>query len=102
MKLLPLTDEEIDQRLRLLPHWKRAGKALECRADFPSFPAAIGFINGAAIIAETLDHHPDLDIRWRTVVIRLSSHDAGGVTEMDFKLLAALEPLLPEAPEPVN
>lgn len=102
MKLLPLTDEEIEQRLLLLPHWKRTGKALECRVDFPTFAAAIGFVASAAIIAEKLDHHPDLDIRWRTVVIRLSSHDAGGITELDFTLLAALEPLLPVAPEPVN
>ncbi len=97
-----LTDEEIDRRLQLLPRWRRNVNVLECRVDFPTFPAAIGFVVSAAIIAETLDHHPDLDIRWRTVVIRLSTHDAGGVTELDFKLLATLEPLLPEAPEPVN
>jgi 4a-hydroxytetrahydrobiopterin dehydratase len=99
---IPLTDEEIDQRLLLLPRWRRAGKTLECRVEFSSFAAAIGFVASAAIVAEKLDHHPDLDIRWRAVVVRLSTHDAGGVTDLDFALLALLEPLLPGAPEPVN
>jgi 4a-hydroxytetrahydrobiopterin dehydratase len=97
-----LTDEEIDRRLLLLPRWRRNVNLLECRVDFTSFPAAIGFVSAAAIVAEKLDHHPDLDIRWRTVVIRVSSHDAGGITATDFQLIALLEPLLPDAPEPVN
>ena len=97
-----LGDEEIKQRLLLLPRWQRIGAVIECRVRFPSFAAAAGFVAAAAVVAEARDHHPDIDLRWRTVVVRLTTHDAGGLTAADFALAAALEPLLPPEDEPVN
>ncbi len=97
-----LTDAEIEARLAELPRWRRNGDSLECHVTFPSFPAAVGFIAAAGALAERADHHPDLDLRWRKVFIRLTTHDAGGVTRSDFELAAALDALLPGAPEPLN
>ena len=97
-----LSDEEIERRLLLLPRWQRAGLAIECRIRFASFAAAAGFVTAVAVVSESRDHHPDIDLRWRTVILRLSTHDAGGLTAADFALATALEPLLPPDDEPVN
>ena len=97
-----LTDDEIEFRLADLPRWRRCGDALECHVTFPTFAAAIGFIAAAGTLAEAANHHPDIDLRWRKVFVRLTTHDAGGITVRDFALAAALDALIPGAPEPVN
>ncbi len=81
-----MSDDEIETRLADLPRWSREGDALVCVAAFPSFAAAIGFIAAAGAVAERADHHPDLDLRWRTVTVRLSTHDAGGITALDTEM----------------
>jgi 4a-hydroxytetrahydrobiopterin dehydratase len=86
-----LTDEEIADALTKLPHWKRAGDALERTAELPSFPHAIQVVNRVAEIAESVSHHPDIDIRWRNVTFRLSTHSAGGLTEKDVSLAEQID-----------
>ncbi|MGW9480381.1 4a-hydroxytetrahydrobiopterin dehydratase [Saccharomonospora azurea] len=78
-----LSDESIDEALRTLPEWRRAGDAIERTAELASFPAAIDAVNRVAERAEAANHHPDIDIRWRTVTFRLSTHSHGGITDKD-------------------
>lgn len=85
-----LDDEAIDTALRDLPGWQRDGDALVRTAELPSFPAAIGVVARVGEIAESRDHHPDIDIRWRTLTFRLSTHSEGGITRKDVDLAKAI------------
>jgi 4a-hydroxytetrahydrobiopterin dehydratase len=73
------------------PGWTRRGNALARTFEFPDFPAAIAFVNRIADAAESMDHHPDIDIRYTKVTCTLSTHSAGGITQRDFKLAEAIE-----------
>ena len=73
-----------------LPGWAVDGDAIVRTAQLPSFPAAIAVVDRVAALAEQRDHHPDIDIRWRTLTFRCSTHTAGGVTELDTALAAAI------------
>lgn len=87
MSRTPLTDEEISAALEGLPGWYVDSGRLALRRELPSFLAAIAFVQEVAFVAEELDHHPDIDIRWRTVTLSVSTHDAGNViTGKDVEL----------------
>jgi 4a-hydroxytetrahydrobiopterin dehydratase len=92
----PLPDAEIADRLATLDSWDRTGDEIVKTFVLPSFPAAIAFVTRIADRAEAADHHPDLDIRYRTVRVALSTHSDGGITAKDFTLAgeidAAVEP----------
>ncbi len=88
-----LSDTEILRSLGELSDWKRSGNSIERTFEFPSFMRGIEFVNLVAQAAETADHHPDVDIRYTKVVIKLSSHDAGGVTSRDIKLARKIDEL---------
>jgi 4a-hydroxytetrahydrobiopterin dehydratase len=85
-----LDDNEIGAALGGIPGWEREDGALVRTAALPSFPAAIAVVDRVAAIAEERDHHPDIDIRWRTLTFRCSTHSAGGITEMDVALAASI------------
>lgn len=68
--------------------WREEGGALVCEFELDSFPSAISFVERLAALAEEEDHHPDIDIRYRRVVVRWSTHTAGGVTDRDRELAA--------------
>jgi 4a-hydroxytetrahydrobiopterin dehydratase len=85
-----LDDDQITAALGGLPGWERDGDALVRIAELPSFPAAIAVVDRVAAIAEERDHHPDIDIRWRTLTFRCSTHSAGGITELDTALAASI------------
>jgi len=53
----------------------------------------MGFVNSVALLAEKANHHPDIDIRWNTITLTLSTHSAGGLTEKDFTLAAEIDAL---------
>jgi 4a-hydroxytetrahydrobiopterin dehydratase len=57
------------------------------------FAGALAFVNQVGALAEAADHHPDVDIRWDTVTLRLSTHSAGGLTEKDLSLAAQVDAL---------
>ena len=81
-----LTPDQIKTALASVPVWKKTGDAITRTFQFKDFPAAIQFVNALATIAEKEWHHPDIDIRWNKVILTLSTHDAGGLTEKDFSL----------------
>jgi 4a-hydroxytetrahydrobiopterin dehydratase len=81
-----LTDEEISRQLADLPGWRRDGAALAATIKAPDFPTAIRLVDEVADVAEQMNHHPDIDIRWRTTHWHLSTHSEGGVTQSDIEL----------------
>ena len=86
-----LSEAEITAGLSRVPGWKRDGEWLSRVYEFPSFPAAIAFVNRVAGVAEALDHHPDIAIAYTKVTLRVSTHDAGGLTENDFALASRID-----------
>jgi 4a-hydroxytetrahydrobiopterin dehydratase len=68
--------------------WREEDDALVREFEHESFPATIAFVQRLADLAESENHHPDMDIRYRRVVVRWSTHSAGGVTDRDRKLAA--------------
>jgi 4a-hydroxytetrahydrobiopterin dehydratase len=85
-----LDDAAITAALADLPGWERQDDAIVRTAKLPSFPAAVSVVDRVAEIAEGRDHHPDIDIRWRTLTFRCSTHSAGGITEKDTALAASI------------
>ncbi|UOZ07674.1 4a-hydroxytetrahydrobiopterin dehydratase [Amycolatopsis sp. WQ 127309] len=79
-----LSDDEADRAL--LSGWVRHDKVIRREVELPSFPKAIEVVDRVAVLAEAADHHPDIDIRWRTLTFHLSTHSAGGLTKKDFAL----------------
>ncbi len=88
-----LDPQQIAQELKQLAGWKLEGKAIVRRYEFPDFAAAMVFVNRIAELAETADHHPDIDIRYNKVVLALISHDSGGVTGRDVKMAGKINSL---------
>jgi len=81
-----LGSEEVERQVASLTGWSGDVAALRRSYDFPDFPAAIRGVDEIAVVAEAMDHHPDIDIRWRTLHLTLSTHSAGGVTQLDIEL----------------
>jgi len=73
------------------PAWELVDGTLVKTVECPSFPAALDFVVAVGRLAEEADHHPDIDIRWRTVRLLLVTHDAGGLTELDLALARAVD-----------
>ena len=89
-----LSREEIEAALAGLNDWAYADEALTRTFRFADFVHAIGFVEHLAEVAEELQHHPDIDIRYNKVTLRLSTHSAGGVTARDVDLARAAEHLV--------
>ena len=85
------SEAEIAAALADLPGWVRDGDEIVREFTRPSFADSVAFVVRIGFLAEAADHHPDLDIRWRTVRVALTTHDAGGLTDRDFALAAAIE-----------
>ncbi|MBV8928393.1 MAG: 4a-hydroxytetrahydrobiopterin dehydratase [Mycobacteriaceae bacterium] len=81
-----LSDEQVDAALPDLPGWARSEGALRRAVKFPTFLDGIEAVRRVAERAEAADHHPDIDIRWRTVKFALVTHSAGGITENDVQM----------------
>jgi 4a-hydroxytetrahydrobiopterin dehydratase len=88
-----LSDRERDEALAALPAWRLApGRdAITRRFQFKDFSEAFGFMARVALAAEKLNHHPDWTNVYRTVEVRLSTHDAGGLTRRDIDLAGAMD-----------
>ncbi|MEZ5291560.1 MAG: 4a-hydroxytetrahydrobiopterin dehydratase [Vicinamibacterales bacterium] len=79
-----LGDDEIRERLAGLPGWRRSGAAIVKTFEFAGFPDAVAFVTRLVAPAEAADHHPDVEIHYRRVVVSFSTHSAGGLTSLDF------------------
>jgi 4a-hydroxytetrahydrobiopterin dehydratase len=81
-----LSTDDLTTRLATLDGWSGDGQSITRTVELPTFPAAIEVVDRVAEVAEAMDHHPDIDIRWRAVTFSCSTHTAGGVTDKDFDL----------------
>ena len=86
-----LSDLEIQRALGSLPGWSRRGDTLTKTYTFEKFAEGIAFIGRVAKIADEMDHHPDIDIRYTKILMSLSTHDAGGITQSDLTLAERIE-----------
>jgi len=80
-----LTDSEIQKNLEKLDGWTVENGKLHKEFQFDSFVEAFGFMTQLALIAESMNHHPEWFNVYNRVTIDMSTHDAGGITELDFK-----------------
>jgi 4a-hydroxytetrahydrobiopterin dehydratase len=78
------------EALRRTPGWERTGAEIRRTYRFGDFREALAFVNRVGELAERAGHHPDIDIRYNTVTLALSTHDAGGLTDKDFELARAI------------
>jgi 4a-hydroxytetrahydrobiopterin dehydratase len=84
--MTPLTESEIQGRLARVPGWQRRGSEITRSWSFADFKGSIAFVNRVAELAEAMNHHPDIDIRYSKVTLTLTTHDASGLTARDFAL----------------
>jgi 4a-hydroxytetrahydrobiopterin dehydratase len=89
-----LSPADVATTLAELPAWSGDADGIERTAELPSFRSAVDAIVAIAAVAEEMDHHPDIDLRWRTLRIAVVTHSAGGVTELDLELARRVDALL--------
>lgn len=87
----PLSNVDVDRALGELRGWRREEGGIRKRFRRAGFRDAIAFVNRIAGLAEEAGHHPDIDIRWRNVIVYLTTHEAGGVTSLDLDLARRIE-----------
>jgi len=89
-----LSPEQLGQHARKAPNWKIVdGKKLARAFTFPDFQKGLDLVNRVGAIAEELGHHPDVHLSWGRVEIETWTHDAGGLTELDFQLASRIDRL---------
>jgi 4a-hydroxytetrahydrobiopterin dehydratase len=84
--MVAMDDGQIAQALETTQHWRRDGETIRRDVEAPSFLDGIDLVGVVGRLGEAADHHPDIDIRWRTVTFSLSTHSEGGITAKDFAL----------------
>jgi len=89
-----LNQEQVEAALAELSDWGYQDEALVRTFRFADFVHAVDFVERLAEVAEERQHHPDIDIRYNKVTLRLTSHDAGGVTSRDVALAEAIQHLV--------
>ena len=85
-----LDDGAVSAALRDLD-WSREGDTLVKVAKRDKFAGALAYVNAVGALAEAANHHPDIDIRWDTVTLHLTTHDSGGLTRKDLELAEAID-----------
>jgi 4a-hydroxytetrahydrobiopterin dehydratase len=88
-----LTDAEIAEHMLALPNWELGTDRIRRVFRFKDFVEAFGWMSSIAIVAESMNHHPEWRNVWATVEVELSTHDAGGLTELDMKLASKMDEL---------
>lgn len=88
-----LTEQQIADRLKTAKGWERNGSQIMRKIVKKDFVEAMGFVQSVALLAEKADHHPDIDIRWNTITLVLSTHSEGGLTQKDFDLAEQINSL---------
>ena len=91
----PLDDDQLREMGERLPSWQVGDGRLVRDVEAPSFPIAIEWVVLIAEAAESMDHHPDIDIRWRRLHLELSTHSAGGrITDLDVALAQRIDAIV--------
>ena len=90
-----LSPDDLAAALSGLPLWSGDGAGIRRSIQLPGFPDAVAALVRIAFVAEQMDHHPDVDLRWRTLHLTLVTHSAGGVTELDLELARRVDGLFP-------
>jgi 4a-hydroxytetrahydrobiopterin dehydratase len=93
MAIAKMTQERIEEALAKAPAWTVKDGKLHRELRFDGFVEAFGFMTSVALAAEAMNHHPEWFNVWNKVVIDLTTHDAGGISERDFKLAAVIDKL---------
>jgi 4a-hydroxytetrahydrobiopterin dehydratase len=88
-----VSQDALAAHLSTHPSWSIADGKLHRELRFPSFIEAFGFMTRAALVAQSMDHHPEWSNVYGTVVIDLTTHSAGGITENDLELSNAIDEL---------
>ena len=88
-----LSEQEIQQQLNTYNQWQLNGGKLYRRLVFEDFIHAFSFMTQVAIIAEKMNHHPEWENVYKTVVVNLTTHEAGGITDLDFELAGKMDEL---------
>jgi 4a-hydroxytetrahydrobiopterin dehydratase len=84
-------EKAVAAALARVPGWTRAGRAITRTYRFDDFRGALAFVNRVGELAERAQHHPDIDIRYNEVTLSMWTHDAGGLSERDFRLAATID-----------
>lgn len=87
-------DDALHAMLAGIPQWSGDSAAIRREVQAPDFRTAIAIVNDVADAAEEANHHPDIDIRYRTVTFILSTHSAGGVTSADVDLARTIDAIV--------
>lgn len=90
-----LTEDEVRAALAHLPGWSGDLTSIRAEYRFTSYEAGVAFAMQVALVAQRLDHHPDLLIGWQRVLVTFTSHDAGGVTKRDLRAAEAVAAFAP-------
>jgi 4a-hydroxytetrahydrobiopterin dehydratase len=88
-----LEDSEIDAKLGDLDGWSRDGDAIAKEFDRGDFVGSVKFVDSLVEPAEGMGHHPDLEISWATVKVKITNHSEGGLTADDFELAQKIDAL---------
>ncbi len=88
-----LSESTIAERLADIPGWELVDGRLHRELRFDDFVTAFGFMTSVAIVAEKLNHHPEWSNVYNRVTVDLSTHDAGGITDLDFELATRIDRL---------
>lgn len=88
-----LSDSEIEERLAGLQGWERRGESIVKTFKRGDFVGSVEFVGSLVEPAEALGHHPDIEISWDSVTVRISTHSEGGLTAADFNLAAEIDGL---------
>ena len=88
-----LNDDEITSRLGELERWERRGDAIVKSYKCNDFVGSVKLVDALTPVAEEMNHHPDLEISWNKVIVSLSTHSQGGITDSDFELAQRIEDL---------
>lgn len=88
-----LSEVEIDEKLAGLNGWERSGDAIVKQFDNGDFKGSVEFVNRLTPEAEEMNHHPDVEISWKTVTVTITTHSEGGLTDNDFELARRIESL---------
>ena len=93
MERRKLTPDEVVKKLDSLDGWSADGDAIKRRFEFGNFAESLSFVNKVGAIAEEADHHPDITFGWGYAEIATTTHDRGGVTDVDFNLATKIDKL---------